>query len=296
MQPSCLLTNGVVSTLATLSAKNPDKYTCKVWLPTHKPMHDMLAETEPEFIFAPTQHIPDISDGLKEYPNTKLVLLGQTPCRHTELKPALWCATHNVGDVVAKNVNANKIEVISPAANLARFNRGKLIDKYKVDIVYVSSEAEIKPGELDILSILSGSNFRFRIIGMHRPFIQYVGLSSAQTTSNYFASASIVLDIRQQISFDVATQGGFAISTEPGHYPHIDIKEIDKDKILKTLQLWLDKPQDRIKMGKATKKKVFKSDTYFHRVAQIFASMGHSDIAKDTLNTLKTLSKEIINV
>lgn len=286
------MANGVMSTLAAMAETQPYNFEFRMWIPTHKPAFDMLAEMKPDYIFAQSDNIPNMTNALKEYPNTKVVLLDDVP---SKIHANLWCVTNNVSDVVLENADADKVEKISPAANLARYNRGETRENYEIDVVYLATSSDISIGEMDVLSIFSGSKFKFRIIGAHRPFIQYVGNTNILETSHYLASSKIVLDFNENSLYDTATQGGFALSSKDNkYYPSLEIGEqIDAKSIQAKVKEWLDKPEDRKKMGKAAKRQVMIRDTYFHRVAQIFTSLEEETVAKNALEVLSELSEDM---
>ena len=66
--------------------------------------------------------------------------------------------------------------------------------------------------EINILGKLSSMELPCKIRGYHRPFVQYVGQVSISEIANFLASARIIIDVDQSCLFDVAAQGGFAIS------------------------------------------------------------------------------------
>tara|TARA_R110000803_G_scaffold41244_1_gene88721 strand:- start:3625 stop:4539 length:915 start_codon:yes stop_codon:yes gene_type:complete len=292
------LSDGIASTLAAMSVKEPGILETKMWLPNKKPIFDMLEESRPSYVIADCDAVPDMTKALKEFPDTKLILLGNTPCSHAELIPDFWGVSPGISKIILKNSAAKKTVEIEPAAALALYNRGEKIDSYGVDLVYIANSLNILDGELDMLSIMSSLAHSFRIIGYHRPFLQYVGQANTVEMSNYLASAKIVIDTNKRTLYDAGAQEGFALSTVENKYYPCLLKdgELDTDYIISTTKEWLDRDISRKKMGKAIKKKVLESDTYFHRVSDIFSSMGDDNLAKSALSTLETLLKDMQNV
>lgn len=284
------LSSGIISSIAAMAAVEPETLQCRMWLPNRKPVFDMFEESKPSYIIADTESVPDMTSALKEFPDTKLILLGSRPCPHLDMKTDLWCVPPDFPQVMLNNSTAIQALKLESAASLALYNKGKKIDSYAIDIVYVANSPEIIEDELDLLSVLSSTAHSFRIVGHHRPFLQYVGRVGNKEISNYLASAKIVMDVNKQTLYDTAVQRGFAVSNSSNiYYPEF----VNHTHMLEVIDEWLAKPDDMVKLGRSIKKKVMESDTYLHRVFDIFTELANDELAKSALNTLDTLSKDM---
>ena len=278
-------TNGITSTLAYLGNKD-ENFQVFNWNPANKATFDMFEEVKPDLLVVDSKLTPNLANAIAEY-DTKLVVCGNfIP---NEIEPDLICFPHNISENIIKHTSC-PFEIIEPAANLSKFRNGVKEDNKYTHILFFASAEIPTQKEINILGKLSSMELPFKIIGYHRPFVQYVGQVSISEIANFLASARIIIDVDQSCLFDVAAQGGFAISNiENDIFPKYESLE---ESILTWTANDPDITNNIKKISKAAKKKIMKKDTYFHRTATMFERIGWSQESTLTINHIDNVESK----
>jgi len=277
--------DGIMSTLSALDAKN-ENFRVVDWNPNVKPAFDMFAELNPDLIISDATNTPNLSGALKEY-SCKTVVCGSMP--PASLEPDLLLLPESIPEMIIKHCTLPYLQVKN-AANYAKFRGGKRDRKKQADILYFASHKEAQSQEADILSILSGLPYSFRVVGHKRPLLQYVGATTLQETADFMASSKIVIDIGGFQLHDIAMQKGFYLSNvENGLYPCLH--SLDPEKIEERVEDLLSQDKKRDSIAKKAYKETVSKDTYFHRLSEAFILLGWDDEAKEVTKTLKELTE-----
>ncbi len=278
--------NGIISTIGVLDNKL-DNIRMINWNPSTKPVFDMFDELKPDLIICNATTAPTMQKAIDEY-GTKLIVCGGIPPNN--LKPDLVLFSDLVPDMVKKHCESPYINV-KKAANLGKFRGGKFEEDKKTDVLYYASQPTSQTNEADILSILSGMSYQFKIIGYRRPLIQYIGQTSVYETANFFASAKLSIDIGGQQEYDIAAQKGCCLSNQDSDlFP--SVTDVSVEQWSKRIEELLEKDKLRASIAKSAYKKVISEHTYFHRLVDIFNNLGWSEEAEQTSEILKELTSK----
>ena len=287
------ITNGLAATLVSIPGVE-----ATMWIPTHKPIFDMLEEIKPEWIICPSNMItPTFISAIQEY-NVSLILLGL--CEQDIPNIKLMCVDEKTPDKIIENAKQDiPCYKIKPAANIAQYNKCDYDEAYKSDILYLSGvDISKKPYVYQFLSeIISLEKYQVKVCGAAQiPIAEYIGIPTLQQSRKLLGSTKIALDFDKNILYDCAVSKTFCLSNVKQ-----DIFPSYQDNLLKQIEHFLNsnKNTDQYigeKHRKSFVEKAYKStvenDTFFHRIHDMFNLIKEPELAEMTLKTLNNITSK----
>lgn len=279
-----LITDGLAATLVSIPGIE-----ATMWVPTHKPVFDMLEEIKPEWIICPSNMLtPIFIDAIKEY-NVNLILLGL--CEQDTPNVRLVCVDENTPDKIVENSKQDiPCYKIKPAANIAQYNDCNYDDKYKSDILYFSNvDISKKPHIYYSLSeLISLEKYQIKICGTTKiPLAEYIGVPTLQQSRALLGSTKIALDFDRNIIYDCASSKTFCLSNiKQDMFPSY------QDNLVKQVEHFLsDKAGEKHRKSFTEKayKNTIENNTFFHRIHDMLNLVDESTLAQRALHTLNNI-------
>ncbi len=269
---------------STLTAMNTEFF---FWQKDVKPTLDMFDELKPDVLICRTVDLDQtVLMALTEYPKTKLVIFGINA--QTRVAPSLICYPENLSDERIQKLNPNNIPYIKfrHAANLAKYNRGKYTETYSSDILYLSDIANVSDTLIpNVISSLLDR--KIKIVGdvPMGGFAEYLGTVDSKTASDMMASTTVAIDFLNKHYLDYAINKVFAISSEKNNA----VPMFTEESYLQDIDKYMSSDKLRNKHIKQAFEYAVKEHTYFHRIKEMFDTMGLSNEIENPIKAMENL-------
>jgi hypothetical protein len=272
---------GIASTLTSMQSK------FFFWQKEVKPTLDMFDELKPDVLICRTVDLDQtVLMALTEYPKTKLVIFGINA--QTRIAPSLICYPENLSDERIQKLNPGNIPYLKfrQAANLAKYNRGKHIETYSSDILYMSDIPDISHTLIPNV-IFSLLDRKLKIVGdvSMGGVAEYLGAVDSKVASDMMASTTLAIDFLNKHYLDYAVNKVFTISSEKNDI----VPMFTEESYLQDIDKYLSSDKLRNKYVKQAFDHTINGHTYFHRVKEIFDAIGLGNEIENPIKAMENL-------
>ena len=235
-----------------------------LWNPK-KPIFDAIEEQKPDIIFCDFKYVnKTFLLACKEFP-AKIVLFGESVPNAFDVD--VVCTLPSLSKLMKKHLEngEHKTLYIKDYANLTYINKKKKTN-YECDLCYISTnDIEGYTAKIGLLSSVAKFG-KTKIVGNTiLPIPQYLGTIDKDDKISFLKSAKIAIDWNTENILDYAAYNIFCISNKTNMlYPTFDTKNLNKQ-----INGFLKQKNIREAMSKKCQTLVLKSDTCYHRLANI---------------------------
>jgi hypothetical protein len=262
---------------------------CVMWDKRVKPAYDMFDELKPDLLLCGTGDVDEtIVRALEEYKQTKVIFFGfGTP---VGLNPALICYPPQLSDSQISIINPKHIPYVrlDVAANVARFCGGHNVEKYHSDILFISDNPNINEAVMSIFANLI-QDFRAKILGpIHLGIPYYLGNAQLNVLCDNIKSTKCGLDFMNKHVYDYFINKVFCLSFDSEEFAPRLTPENFSDEIRR----FMSSDKLRAKHTKIAFQTIREKHTYFHRLKDVFDTLGYEDLGKAALVKLDKVLKD----
>lgn len=240
------------------------------WEVERKPVLDMIREIRPTIIFCePSNYTDEFVYAINKYSINSVCVGNSTQSSILQEYKPLTCITTLLNDDLRKYLLPHQIE-LKPAANITSIYNGNYNKNYDTDILYYANTNNNYDNV--IIERLLDTDYKFKIVGVKIPFINYVGLTGKELP-NIIKSTKIGLDFNLMSLYDFAANGVLAISNVVNDiFPHSEYR----DELMNLINYYLDNKSAAERKEKiiAARTRVLQNDTYLHRLNDIFTRLN----------------------
>ncbi len=268
---------GLASTFTAL------EYNFMFWDKKAKPTFDMFDEIKPDVIILTAADVDQtVVAALQEYKATKVVFFGVTV--PDGITPSLMSYPRKLSTPQLAKINSGGLPYvqIQPAADVAKFSKGKYNKQHTSEILYITG---LPYQETLIPHILcSLLDYDIKIVGPRPiPFAEYVGNVNLKILCDLMKSTQIGLDFMGLHTLDYAANKVFCLSSDKNDVVPYFTQESYKDDIAR----FLNNHKLMDKHIESAYDHVISSHTYFHRTADVLNGLGYDKEAKKCIEYLE---------
>ena len=207
-----LVHDGIISGILKLI---PD---CVKWDNKTVSLYDVYDKLKPRVIIANSSEFTKNHEELvKEYPDTKIVLFGQS----YEVKPDLLCTSGHYDKDDVPNT------MIHRSANVIDYC-GEYADIFSCDISYINTKTKLAPEELELIKRPTLIDVKYRAYNINK-LNNSVGVATQKEHADILASTSILLDIDGNWLMNAAFNKCFVLcGVKNSYYPWVKYDNVNE--------------------------------------------------------------------
>ena len=258
---------------STFSSINGGIY---IWDSNSKSAYDVFYECRPEILICLDKSItPSLSNVLKEYKDTKMVVLGADIPDHSN--PTLTCYP---------NANGDGLYDLQPAANLVDYPQKPAKKKYKSEISTISDN------ESPIINGLSNFSVKCFSYTKKLRYPNYIGKILPNEISSILSSSMVYLDTDGHNDLLLAAMANncACLSANKTMFTTEEMPAVASlEELIDCLKALIFKKAFREEHINKCNDFAMKNHTYFHRASDIFSLLGYKEHSEDCISKIEEL-------
>lgn len=259
-----------------------------LWLPS-KPVYDMLAETEPDYLLLSGSRMTNAVIEAVQAFNTKVIICGVSVPKPLEKHTKLVLIPDIVPKVVADNVEGDSL-ILHRAANLAQYRGGHYQENMDSDVAHVTVYQDGIPTEAmrQVGGLIPLLDYKLKVCGPDKlQCAEYLGKIGQNQILSFLKSTKVNIDYNNTFMLDCAANKVFTITNHANPlFPSFS----NDSELVKLLEDFVPNEKARRNVCKKAYKQVINNHTYFQRVIEIAEKLGEDewvDIANQTYQKLR---------
>ena len=251
---------------------------------SEKPLMDMMDEIKPDLIFL-YQHQTNIAiDIASETLNFDYIVFSATPVQLNKKPIAYITDQEHITNFI--NYQKNTL-VVKPSANVAQIHNGRKSDIFESEISVFNNDIQVGIEHIKILQWLT-AKYNTKVFGPQKIAIpEYLGSTDIFERANALKSSLVSIDLGNFSCLDAGYLKVAPVVLNGSHNLYRNFKSIkDLENILDNL---IGKNKEREEYCASVYQDVINSKTFYHRVAEIFQTIGDQQRSQGSLNKLKEL-------